>query len=160
MVQIKTYDGNRKALVKFLEDLQDHVIKIDPLNRFVRLPAYGETYTDEIFEEVIKRNGKILFAEQNGVPIGVIVGIIDELPEQDLLGCIPSKMGTIVQLFVEDKYRGKHVGSLLIEEIEKYFKNQGCDVVYVGTLKSNIKAREFYNKKGYCNRIIEMMKII
>ena len=131
MIQIKGYDGNKKALIQFLEALQDHVIQIDPLKRFVRLPQYGEVYANELLKQVDKKNGKIFFAEKNSTPIGVIIGVIDELPERDLLECIPSKMGTIIQLFVEEKYRGQDVGSLLIAEMEAYYKSQECDVIYI-----------------------------
>ncbi|MEM9546373.1 MAG: GNAT family N-acetyltransferase [Bacteroidota bacterium] len=159
-VEIKVYAGNRKALVRLLENQQDHVIMIDPMKRFIRHPAFGESYTSEILEKVNNQNGKIYFAEQEGKPVGVIIGIIDELPERDLLECVPSKMGTIIQLFVEEECRGKNVGTLLIAKIEEHFKSQNCDVVYVGTLESNVHARNFYHKKGYNDRIIEMIKKI
>ena len=160
MIKITKYDGNKKAFVKFLEDLQDYIIQVDPLKRFVRLPGYGERYADELIEQVSKQNGVIYFAEDENIPVGIIVGIIEELTEKDLLECVPSKIGTILQLIVSEEARGKNIGSLLIKSIEEYFLSQKCDVVYVGVVEPNKRAREFYEKKGYQNRIMTLMKKI
>ena len=160
MIKIAKYNSQKKILVKFLEELQDHIIQIDPLKRFVRLPNYGEKYADELIEQVNKQNGIIYLAEFENIPVGVIIGIVEELTEKDLLECIPSKIGTILQLFVKDEHRDKKIGSLLMSKMEEYFQEQKCDVVYVGILEPNKRAHDFYQKKGYEDRIIEMMKKI
>ncbi len=160
MIKITTYIDERKVLVKFLEDLQDHIIEIDPLKRFVRLPAYGEKYADELIEQVGKQNGVIYFAKDENIRIGMIIGIVEELTEKDLLECVPSKIGTILQLFVKDEYRDKKIGSLLIDKMEEYFHLQECDVIYVGILEPNKIAHDFYQKRGYQDRIINLMKKI
>ena len=160
MIQIKEYKDQKEFLIKFLEKLQDHIIEIDPLNRFVRSPKYGEEYAKELIEKVRKQNGKIFFAIEEDNPIGVVIGYIDELTDRDLLECAPSKIGTIEQLFVMPGSRGRNIGSLLMKEIEDYFKSKECDVVYVGTLEPNKGARDFYKRQGYKDRVIEMMKKI
>lgn len=160
MVKITKYKGEKEVLIKFLEELQDHIIEIDPLKRFVRLPGYGEKYANELLERVEKQNGFILFAEVENIPAGVIIGIVEELSEKDLLECVPSKIGTILQLFVKNEYRSKKIGSLLMERAEEYFQQQGCDVIYVGILEPNKKAHDFYQKMGYQDRVIELMKKI
>lgn len=160
MIKITKYNGNKKAFVKFLEDLQDYIIRIDPLKRFVRFPDYGKRYAEELITQVNKQNGVIYFAEDENIPVGVIVGIIEELTEKDLLECVPSKIGTILQLIVSDENRGKNIGSLLINSVEEYFLSQKCDVIYVGVLEPNKRARDFYQKRGYQNRIITLMKKI
>ena len=160
MIEITKYNGQKKVLVKFLEELQDHIIEIDPLKRFVRLPGYGERYANELIEQVNTQNGVIYLAEDKNIPVGGIIGIIEELTEKDLLECVPSKMGTILQLIITKGYRGRNIGSLLINKMEEYFHAQKCDVIYVGILEPNKRARDFYQKKGYENRIIEMMKKI
>lgn len=160
MIKITKYNGDKKAFVKFLEDLQDYIIQIDPLKRFVRFPDYGKSYAEELITQISKQNGIIYFAEDENIPVGVIVGIIEELTEKDLLECVPSKIGTILQLIVNDEYRGKNVGSLLINSAEEYFQSQKCDVIYAGVLEPNKRAHDFYQKKGYQNRIITLMKKI
>lgn len=160
MIEIKEYKDDKDIVIKFLEELQDHVIQIDPLKRFVRFPKYGEKYANELIEKVSKQNGKIFLAMKKNIPLGMVIGYIDELTERDLLECVSSKIGTIEQLYVSPLSRGQNIGSMLIKEIEEYFKSQSCDVVYVGTLEPNKGARAFYKKSGYKDRVIEMMKKI
>ncbi len=161
MIKITNYSDKHKAVfIKFLEDLQDHIIQIDPLERFVRLPEYGERYANELLEEVKKNNGVIYFAEHKNIPVGIIIGIVEELTENDLQECVPSKLGTILQLIVDDNHRGKNIGSLLISKMEEYFRSKNCDVSYVGVIEPNKMARDFYHKNGYGDRIITLMKKI
>ncbi len=161
MIKITRYTNEKKGvLIRFLEELQDHIIEVDPLKRFVRLPDYGKRYAEELIEQVGKQNGIIYFAEDKHTPVGVIVGIVEELTENDLQECVPSKLGTILQLIISNKYRGRNIGTLLLNSAEEYFQNQGCDVIYVGVLEPNTRARDFYQKKGFQNRIITLMKKI
>ena len=60
MIKITKYtDDKKEVFIKFLEELQDYIIEIDPLKRFVRLPGYGERYANELVEKVSKQNGVI-----------------------------------------------------------------------------------------------------
>lgn len=160
MIQITPYKDNKVSLISFLEALQDHIIQVDPLKRFIRHPDYGERYADELIDQVAKQNGMIYFAENEGKAVGMIIGIIEELSERDLLECKHSKIGTILQLYVTEEYRKQSVGSLLMDKMESYFTDQGCDVIYVGILEPNKHAHKFYKKKGYEDRVIELMKKI
>lgn len=161
MITITKYTDEKKAdFIKLLEELQDHIVAIDPLKRFVRMPEYGERYANELIEQVGRQNGAIIFAERENIALGVIVGIVEELTENDLQECVPAKLGTILQLIVSGNHRGENIGSLLLEQIEKYFISQKCDISYVGVVEPNVRARDFYQKKGYTNRIITLMKKI
>lgn len=161
MIKITEYSNDQKViLVKFLEELQDYIIEIDPLKRFVRQEAYGLRYANELIKQVKDQNGVIYFAEFESIPVGVIVGIVEELTEDDLQECVPSKIGTILQLVINDNYRGKNIGSLLIDKVESYFLSQKCDVSYVAVIEPNKAARNFYEKNGYKDRIITLMKKI
>ena len=160
MIKITKYNGNKIVLIKFLEELRDYIIHIDPLKRFVRLPGYGERYADELIQQVSRQDGIIYIAEVENAPVGMVVGIIEGLSEKDLLECVPSKIGTVLELFVVEKYREKNIGSLLMDQIEKYFKGKNCDVIYVGMLEPNKRAHNFYQKKGYQDRIVNLMKQI
>jgi len=50
-------------------------------------------------------------------------------------------------LWVDEKYRGKDIGSNLIKAVEDVGREKGCYLCFVGTL--DVQARPFYEKQGY-----------
>jgi len=59
------------------------------------------------------------------------------------------KIGRIILITVDKKFQGKGIGSIVIRESLKWFKNQGCAFVAVGTQLINIPALKFYQKNGF-----------
>lgn len=45
--------------------------------------------------------------------------------------------------------RGEGIGSMLLEEIEDWAKQQGCETVVLGSGKGRTGAHEFYEDRGY-----------
>lgn len=149
---------NKPVLVKFMEELQDYLVKLDPLQKKRRLPAYGQIYTEKLLKKVEQNKGIIYFAKLNDTFCGVIVGIIQEQDEADLLEFVPSKTGRIIELYVDSSFRGQKAGTALMMAIEKYFKNQGCNFVRLEVFETNIAAHKFYKNLGYDDRNIDMIK--
>ena len=70
-----------------------------------------------------------------------VVGYIDYL--------LTFNSATIMQICVDQKYRRKHIASLLLEEMENTFPKEGenrVDFVTLEVRKSNIAAQELYKK--------------
>ena len=74
-------------------------------------------------------------AEDDGKIIGLITG--HSYYEEVHIG----------DLIVLEEYRNKHIGSKLIEEVEKYHKNKGFKNINLTTY--GFQAPEFYKKCGY-----------
>jgi len=53
----------------------------------------------------------------------------------------------IADLIVLEEYRNKHIGSMLMEEVEKYHRNKGYKNINLTTY--GFQALEFYKKCGY-----------
>ena len=73
-----------------------------------------------------------------------VVGYIDYL--------LTFNSATIMQICVDQKYRRKHIASLLLEEMENTFQKEGenrVDFVTLEVRKSNIAAQELYKKHNY-----------
>ncbi len=51
------------------------------------------------------------------------------------------------ELWIDEKYRNNHVGTMLIEKIEELAKNKNLTGIRMETW--NFQARGFYEKKGY-----------
>ena len=149
---------DRKALVKLVENFQDYLVKIDPLKRLRREPAYGQVYTQRVLKQV--RNDTLFVAEESGRPVGFIAGIIQKQPKWDLLQTPPTKAGRITELYLEPDYRRKKLGTQLIEKMEAWLKTKGCDILRVEVFAPNKSAHAFYHKRMYADRSIDLIKKI
>lgn len=147
-------------LVSLLEQLQDYVSALDTLNMMRRLPEYGKDYTQRLLERVEKDQGKILLAELNKKPVGMIAGAIREQTPAEQLEKVYAKRGRILELFVEEKARKLGVGKRLMESMEEYLASQGCTVIRIEVFAANQNARDFYDSLGYNDRVVDMMKKI
>ena len=94
------------------------------------------------FDKYAKKNDVIcnytpfnFVAEEDGKIIGLITGhsYYEEVHIADLI--------------VLEEYRKKHVGSRLIEEVERFYKNKGFKNINLTTY--GFQAPEFYKKCGY-----------
>jgi ribosomal protein S18 acetylase RimI-like enzyme len=158
-VEVREYDGSdRTSFVRLMEELQDYVVSLDDLKRMRRMPAYGESYTERTLQNVAKNNGIIYVAETKGRIVGVVVGIIPEQTKEELLELVPYKRGVVLELIVENGYREKGIGTLLMEKMEGYFKQKGCSVSGVDVFPPNKNAYQLYCKLGYLERNIWMTK--
>jgi len=76
--------------------------------------------------------------------IGCATAIIDI--RAPIMGCLNGRMGWIQSLVIEQNYRGKSIGSLLIKELNEWFKSQ---FVFKVALQATPKSEIFYRKNKY-----------
>ncbi len=139
--------------------LQQYIADIDPLKRNRQASDFDvAVYIEKLLQRVERENGVILVATDGDIPIGFIAGTIPGQDENDLLDHYPTREGTILELIVSTEQRGKNVGKQLMEELENHFRQHGCDSVRVGCFAPNTGAHGFYEKFGYDDRYIEMLK--
>lgn len=161
MILIRQYKPkDQKALVGLIEELQDYLVKIDPLQRLRRLPEYGEKYIKNLLKKVKANHGAIFIASLEDNLLGFIAGTVEKQNKDDLLEYVPTKEGRILELIVSEKQRGQNTGSLLMKKMEEYFKRQNCDVVRVEVFEPNDGAHNFYKKLGYGDRVVDLIKKI
>lgn len=124
------------------------------------MPAYSKVYTKNLISKVKKNKGIIIIAEDNLKFIGFIAGFIEKQTKENLLECIPTKVGKVEDLFIYSEYRSKNLGNMFMKKIETYFKNESCDVIKLNVFAPNSRAHEFYKKLDYQDRAIDMIKLI
>jgi ribosomal protein S18 acetylase RimI-like enzyme len=143
-----------------MEDFQDYLIAIDPLQRLRRLPKYGQSYTKRFINSVKNKEGKVFVAFKEKQLIGFIGGVIEKQTKIDLLGCVPSKDGRILELFVSPAFRSKGIGKMLMSKMEDYFNKKQCTTIRLELLASNNLVHDFYKSMNYTDRTINMIKIL
>lgn len=160
-VMLRTYRAtDYKKLVLLMERFQDHLVKMDPLQRLRRAKNYGKKYTDDLLRKIKKGKGVLYCAVTKNELAGIIAGVKEKQTPINRLECIPTKAARILELFVEEKFRGHGVGSLLMKKMESHFKKEGCDVMRVEVFVPNKNAHAFYNRYGYTERMIDLMKYL
>lgn len=160
-IDIREYKPSDEAsVIKCMEMFGDYFVDLDPMKRTRQMPGSGGWFTRKMIDDVDRNNGVIYVVESERKIVGFIAGIILKQTEEELLECTPTKAGKITELFIEEQFRGQKIGKTLMEKIEQYFKQNGCDVSRVQVFAPNIGAHDFYRKLGYQDREVEMVKIL
>lgn len=143
-----------------LLELEEYIVSIDKDN----LDQVGKEYWEKMalidLDEVNQNNGKCYLASKNNQIIGLIMGIIYKYEESDYLDYKCPKKGYITELIISNKARNKGIGKQLINKLEAYFKEEGCEYIIVDVFAYNENGINFYNKEGYHNRMHTMLKKI
>ncbi len=145
---------------KYLEDVKDLLVELEEY-----LVSIDQDYLDQIhsdyrekmaivdLNDIKNNNGKCYLMIENDRAIGLIMGCIFPYGKYDYLDYKCPKRGEITELIVSKKSRSKGVGQKLINKMEEYFKNVGCEYVLVDVFAYNEIGKNFYNKNNYHNRM-------
>ncbi len=157
-ITIREYqESDYPQLKTLVEKLQDYLVDIDPEKIFRRTPEYGEAFTHDLVEAINSAEGKIFIAFDNDKIIGFSAGSIDIPSKKDSYGVVPSKVGVISEIFVDQEYRGKGIGTSLLTKLEDYFKTTGCNALWLNVATFN-PAYGLYQKRGYHDKEVGMFK--
>ncbi|MDD5750975.1 MAG: GNAT family N-acetyltransferase [Candidatus Peribacteraceae bacterium] len=150
---------DRKNLVRLIAQLQEHIAALDPYHRQKSGRDFdAEAYVEKTLKKVQEEHGAIFVAETDGEISGCIIGCIPEPSDADMLESYPVKEGSILELIVAEKSRGSGLGSDLMKAMEEYFLKCGCKFSRVACFAPNADAHIFYEKYGYGDRNIDMLK--
>lgn len=66
----------------------------------------------------------------------------------------------VIDLFIEDKFRGKNIGVYLMAQAQEFCQKAGLPNMKVEVAASNARAQRFYERLGFGTRQVEMFKKI
>ncbi len=108
--------------------------------------VYPTPWTLNFFRVMFHMNpGLFLVAISNDEIIGYAVGEIEKMGKVSS----PKKAGHVMNIAVRDDFQGKGVGTMLLDELEKRFKDNGADIAYLEVRESNKRAQQVYRNRGY-----------
>ncbi len=82
-------------------------------------------------------------------PYGFLVALLDKTPVGYLILRTVDGRGHIIALAVDRRYRGRKVGTKLLEAAVDVFKKRGVSGSWLEVRSSNLGAQLFYQKKGF-----------
>ncbi len=144
----------RKAIISdlpIIHKFQQELVKIErPFDSGIPQTGKVEYYD---FKKLIKFiSVNFLIAEVNGKPVACGFAQI----KKNVNWAVEKKYGYIGFMYVDAKFRGKGIGSQIMEDFIIWFKKK--NIVYI-TLKAYFKndaARSAYRKMGFCDFVSEM----
>lgn len=151
--EIKPFDEVYADQVKLLgEEFMDYLISLDPDQRLRRTPEYGKFSLDRKTRKVCPNTAFFIALVGNKV-IGYVFGYVDPIPPpQAWYSMEPFTQGTGEELYVIEQYRGKGVGSMLIEKFLNFLKDRSCEYISVSVFAFNKDAVKLYEKYGLHQR--------
>ena len=141
-----------------LVELEEYIISIDADNLDRLHPEYREKMAPVDLETVKNNNGKCFIAVKDNKAYGVIMGIVGNYSEYDYLDYKCPKRGEIIELVVSKSVRSTGIGKSLMNKMEEYFKQVGCEYVFIDIFAYNDLALKFYHKQGYHPRMVNTIK--
>ena len=152
---------------KYLEDVKDllveleeYILTIDEDHLDQLHPEYREKMAELDFKELEENDGKCYLAIEDGKAIGMIMGVIRKYEPYDYLDYTCPRAGTITELIVSKNGRGKGIGKELMKKMEEYFLGKECTHVFIDVFAYNQNAINFYDRRGYHNRMHTVVKQI
>jgi ribosomal protein S18 acetylase RimI-like enzyme len=91
----------------------------------------------EIGKKIARDPDLFLVAEVQGTIIGSVIGGYD------------GRRGLIYHLAVSASFRGKGIGSCLMEEVESRLRAKGCLKCYLLVVEGNTEAEKYYQQRGW-----------
>jgi PhnO protein len=117
----------------------------------------GSLHNREVFEQTFTQNLvdpliHYFVAIYNQKPIGFISLHVQQILHHS------KRTGEIQELIIDEKYRGKGIGKMLMEKVELLAKELKLEEVELTTRIHRIDAQAFYKKLGYSNTHLKMVK--
>jgi len=109
----------------------------------------NEKFRDLIEKAITNNDPHILIAEIGSEVVGFITF---KEEENSYIDSNIKHFGVIIELFVDEKYRNMGIGTKLMENAEKYFKDMGLKFIEIQLSTFNSNALSFYEDKKYMNR--------
>ncbi|UOB19271.1 GNAT family N-acetyltransferase [Abyssalbus ytuae] len=83
-----------------------------------------------------------------------VIGVVILYDGHKAIGCgafkeFDKNSAEVKRMFVDEKYRGKGVSRLILNEIEQWAGQEGYNVCMLETGKNMLGAIQFYKKNGY-----------
>jgi len=140
----------RRARTSDLEKLVELRIRVQEhmeasSSRVWRITEEGKRNLRKTLEESLsKKDGLMLVAEKDNDLMGFIYGEVTHRPDY-----LPPGTGQISLLYVKEDFRRHGLGSTLVKELCRFFRNENIDEVTLRYVLGNIEGERFWSSLGF-----------
>ena len=145
----------KARLLEFIMGTQKFESEFEPNRRLD--PDVAEEYF-ALIEKDVAKGGNIFVAEQGGAPVGW--GIVLAIDDDIYVVAEERRHAYISELFVVEALRGAGLGRALIHACEDWARSQNLNVITIGVLPGNHRARAIYERAGYSHYALQLRKYL
>jgi ribosomal protein S18 acetylase RimI-like enzyme len=146
--------ADRDALVDLIRALNIYEAAITGDRLVTRAAAEG--YYIGLVERVAKQEGRLIVAEADRRVIGMLGLIVQE--DQVFVREDVRRHGYVCDLVVDEHWRGRGIGRLLMAEAERHTREKSLKRLVVGVMAGNDSAERLYAELGFSVYAKAMMK--
>ncbi|MCR4990780.1 MAG: GNAT family N-acetyltransferase [Lachnospiraceae bacterium] len=141
----------RRALCKDIPVIMDLLLQVDMVHHTGRPDLFkgpATKYTEKQLEDIIVCDDTPVFVcvDENDVPMGHAFCMFKQFPDDNVLTDI--KTLYIDDICVDEKHRGKHVGTALYDHVVSYARQNGFYNITLNVWSLNPGALAFYESMG------------
>ncbi len=114
-----------------------------------------DRYFVEMMKWVSELDGAIFVAESDGMVVGFVAVLIDNVNE---IWTTIARRGYVTNIVVGAAQRGQGIAQRLLQAAEDYARLKGCDHLLLDVLAENAPALKAYRRFGFYAREIQMHK--
>lgn len=103
---------------------------------------------------IYSRYGLLLVARDKDLPVGFLAAYL----KKNIPIFSAEWLCEVTDLYVLPGYRGRRIGTLLVEEVAEWSRKKGAATLALRVLPSNAGAMEFYRKTGFSIFFIDMRR--
>lgn len=92
-----------------------------------------------------------MVAKEDGEVVGTAVAIVCIAPDTPFM--------VVENVVVKEEHRGKHIGSRLFAEIDRYAREQKCQYSILVSSAFRKEAHAFYEAVGYTDEVVGFRKV-
>lgn len=118
--------------------------------------AAAEAAYAAALDRVARSRGRILLAEDEGRPVGLLVFVVED--DQPFIREDVRRYGQVADLVVAEDARGRGVGRALLEAAEALTREAGLKRLAIGALAANEAALDAYRRGGFTDYLTILVK--
>ncbi len=142
-----------------IDDLLSQVLNVHHEGRPDLFRSNARKYTDSELMEILRDESRPVFvAEEDGTVTGYAFCIFQQHIGHNILTDVRTLY--IDDLCVDEKFRGRHIGTALYEYVLAFAREQGCYNVTLNVWACNEDAMRFYERLGLRTKKIGMETIL
>lgn len=104
--------------------------------------SYPTPWSMNFFRLMANMNPELfIVATHDGELVGYTVGELNERGE--------IRVGHVMNVAVDPRHRNRGIGTMLMDELEARFREQGAAAAYLEVRESNVDAQRLYRRRGY-----------
>jgi ribosomal-protein-alanine N-acetyltransferase len=117
--------------------------------------AFPDAWDESWFLYFFQTNpsGFMVAVEDKDIVVGYAIVDIESEAEGAWLfmegSRLPPQRGHLLNIAVDENWRGKGIGSILLEEVDKYVLERAAKDLFLEVQTTNTDARRFYKKRGF-----------